>query len=77
MEQGFFIVAGSCLFADPIQKPDHSCGYKIDMCLKAVIVLLNDSELRILIGRCGLFSIAERNEFIREGVNYQDRPVSI
>ena len=77
MEQGFFIVSGSCLSADPIQEPDHSCGYQIDMCLEAVVVIFDGNEFRVLISRCGLFSIAERNELIREGVNYQDRPVSI
>ena len=67
----------SCLSADPIQKPDHGCGYQIDVCLKAVIVLLNDSELRILIGRRGLFPISERDEFVRFGMDYQNRPVSV
>ena len=62
---------------NPIQKPDHSFSYQIDMCLKAVIVLLNDSELRVLISRRGLFPISERDEFVRFGMDYQNRPVSV
>ena len=75
--KAFLIVAGSCLSADPIQKPDHSLCHQIDVCLKAVIVLLNDSELRVLISRCGLFPISERDEFVRFGMDYQNRPVSV
>ena len=77
VEQGFFIMSGSCLSADLIQKPDHSACHQIYVCLKAVVVRFDGNEFRVLISRRGLFPISERDEFVRFGMDYQNRPVSV
>ena len=70
-------MSASRLSLNSIQKPDHSFSYLIDVCLEAVIIIFNSDEFRVLISRCGLCSVSERDKFVCHRVDHQDRPVSV